>query len=193
GGGLTGRRDARDAGRGRGARGGGGGGEGGRAAPSAEADDRGVDGAGRTGADQVGRGDGVGDACLGAGDGGGAGEVRLGQRLGAAGALRELDQEGAAGGDGALEGEDAGGGEGAGRGGVLEGPAGEVDRLVGGVHELDEVVGEGRAGVAAAAVDLVDLQVAGDDDAVGRAAAVLAHGQLGLDRGAGRGVGRDGE
>ena len=186
---LAGRGDACDGGRVRGARGGGRAGEGGRAAPADEIDDGRVVGAGRTAADEAVLGVGEGEDALAAGDGGGAGEVRLGQRLGAAGALCELDEEGAAGGDGALEGEDARRVEGAGRGGVLEGPAGEVDRLLGGVHELDEVVGEGRAGVAAAAVDLVDLQVAGDDD--GGVSGGDEPGQGGDPEGEGSGGGTD--
>src|SRR5690606_11628672 len=92
-----------------------------------------------------------------------AGEVRVRERLGAARARGELNEEGAAGRDGPGEGQHVRGVEGAGRGGVLEGPAGQVDVRLPGVHELDEVVGEGRAGVSAPTVDLIDLQVAGGE------------------------------
>ena len=49
-----------------------------------------------------------------------------------------------------------------GRGCVLHGPAGEADRRAGPVVELDEVVLVRGAGVAAAAVDLADDDVARD-------------------------------
>ena len=39
---------------------------------------------------------------------------------------------------------------------VLHGPAGEIDRGIGGVIKLDEIIGKARALVSATAVDLRD-------------------------------------
>ena len=90
-----------------------------------------------------------------AGHGDGAGGVGRGQVHRAAGALRLLDQVETAGRDAAAEVGAAipGGTRG---GGVLHAPAGQVDRGGSVVAQLDEVVLQRGAAVAAAAVDLAD-------------------------------------
>ena len=80
---------------------------------------------------------------------------RQGDRAAGAGAL--LDQVVPAGRDAPVSAVTWPGG--AGRGGVLHRPAGEVDRRRGRVAQLDEVVGERGAGVAATAVHLADHDV----------------------------------
>src|SRR5204863_3992721 len=83
-----------------------------------------------------------------------AGGVGHGQVDGAGRALGLLDEVVRAGRDRAAEGGDLPGR--AARGGVLDGPAGEVDGGRAPVQELDEVVLELGPRVAAAAVDLAD-------------------------------------
>ena len=137
-------------------------GEGLRRAPAHEVHDRRVLGAGGAVAGELPVGVGEGEHAAVAGRIDSALEVCLGQGLAVAVAVGELDEEGAAGGDGAGQREAVV--EVARLGGVLQGPA--IDRHVGagGVDQLDEVVLDGGAGVAATAVDLVDLQFAGGDD-----------------------------